>query len=77
MRNARPQARLSIGFQPPVPFGPGPGWYETTWYAPQAALTKRPRSLIDFIIAVIASAMDLPAEVKRVAGHCPDNGEYQ
>ena len=77
MRNARPQARLSIGFQAPVPFGPAPGWYETTWYAPQTAPADRPRSLIDFIISVVTSAMGLPAEIKRVAGHCPDNGEYQ
>jgi len=75
MRNARPQARLSIGFQPPVPFGPGPGWYETTWYAPQTALTKRPRSLVEFIVSIVTSAMDLPAEVKRVAGRCRDKGD--
>jgi len=75
MRNARPQARFSIGFQPPVPFGPGPGWYEATWYARQTALTKRPRSSIDFIVAVVTSAMRLPAEIKRVAARCPDKGD--
>ena len=74
MCNARRNASHPANDRPRLPFGPHPGWYEAYWYAPQAPAVRSP---IDFIVAVIRSAMRLPAEIRRVAERCPQQGESE
>jgi len=78
MCNARPKSSPQAANRLRIPFASDPGWYEAYWYAPEAAPVRAPvRSLIDFMVAVVRSAMALPAEIRRVTRPCKITGERQ